>query len=409
MYTIAVIDDENYTRAFLKDYINNNVADYEVVACLKNGEEAIAWLSENNVNVVISDIKMPKKDGIEIAKWLCENRKETKTILITAYEDFDYAYKAIKYKVFAYLLKAIDTKELVQVLEDIKVNYLVPDKTADILDVYIAREEILSKMISGSIQDKDTLVNALVNKNIYLNAECVRLLRYDIDFLNMKEVLGVHWQYGKEAFRVAILQFIENLFENCYVVYSDMTGNGITVIAAVDNMDISEQNAAGIICREVENVFGLYNNVSFIAGEYFLIENRDKIKKLIGYRYINLLIQGSNGKNDGKSENRIIENAVKYIHEHWNEDISRDNVAEAVCLQGVYFGRIFKKHTGISINECILKIRMERAMELLKQNQKINIVGAKVGYNSDRQFRRVFKNYTGLTPAEYKKSIFRIE
>ena len=102
MYSIIVVDDEQPARDFLEKYINENINDFYVVAKFQNGAEAIKFLDNNDVDIVISDVKMPIVDGLELAKYINENKCHTKVILVSAYEQFEYAQKAIKYNLLSH-------------------------------------------------------------------------------------------------------------------------------------------------------------------------------------------------------------------------------------------------------------------------------------------------------------------
>lgn len=102
----------------------------------------------------------------------------------------------------------------------------------------------------------------------------------------------------------------------------------------------------------------------------------------------------------------ILLTAVRYIKENYHKDISRDEVANTVNLAPCYFSQVFKQTFGESFVEYVRKIRIEKAKHLLQstnyQNSKIS---TQVGYNDSKYFTRVFREYTGLTPCDYKKML----
>ncbi|UJF32439.1 response regulator transcription factor [Paenibacillus hexagrammi] len=97
-----------------------------------------------------------------------------------------------------------------------------------------------------------------------------------------------------------------------------------------------------------------------------------------------------------------------YIDEHLHEEISREEIAAYVFLNPAYLSRLFKKETGLSISEYMLKVRMEKAKKLLAEsNDKISSVAEKTGYTHFSFFAKMFKKYTGFSPQEYRKSFQR--
>ena len=98
LYSIILVDDEDSTHELLKNYIENIIGGFKVVGCFKNGSEAIDFLEENSVNIVITDIKMPKVSGLELAKYIYENMPSVKVNVINKMnaEDVKWLQKDIK-------------------------------------------------------------------------------------------------------------------------------------------------------------------------------------------------------------------------------------------------------------------------------------------------------------------------
>jgi len=99
----------------------------------------------------------------------------------------------------------------------------------------------------------------------------------------------------------------------------------------------------------------------------------------------------------------VIERVKAYIHEHIRESVSREEVAGAVFLNAAYLSRLFKRETGVSLSDYIIRIRLERARELLvTTNYKISHIAEMVGYESFPHFTRIFKKMVGVGPHHYR-------
>lgn len=111
--------------------------------------------------------------------------------------------------------------------------------------------------------------------------------------------------------------------------------------------------------------------------------------------------------NDSKTSSRAqISPSIDYIKAHCTEDISLDDISEAVGLTPKYICTLFKKHTGDSYLTWLHKERIQLAKTLLEQNkQTIEEVAHSIGYNSSTQFGRVFKKYEGRSPHEYRDAL----
>ena len=93
-----------------------------------------------------------------------------------------------------------------------------------------------------------------------------------------------------------------------------------------------------------------------------------------------------------------------YIRKHYQENLSLNALAEQFFLHPNYLSRLFKEKTGKNFVEYLTEVRMEKVMELLDGTEdKIADICAMAGYDNPRYFSKVFKQYTGMTPSEYRE------
>lgn len=97
--------------------------------------------------------------------------------------------------------------------------------------------------------------------------------------------------------------------------------------------------------------------------------------------------------------------ALKYMQDHLQDDISRDDVANVACLSPSHFSRVVKQTFGRSFTELLAKMRIDRARELLVRTEKSLIqICLDCGFSDQSYFTKVFQKYTGRTPGEYRRS-----
>ena len=97
--------------------------------------------------------------------------------------------------------------------------------------------------------------------------------------------------------------------------------------------------------------------------------------------------------------------ACEYIDKNYQEDINLNKISNYVSLSKNYFCNIFKKETGMTIWDYLIRIRMEEAKKmLLETEQKTYEISELVGYDDPSYFGRLFKKYTGFTPIEFRDS-----
>lgn len=104
MYRLLIVDDERIIRQGLSmlPWEENNI---KLVEVLKNGIEAEEWIDSHEVDILLTDIRMPGITGIDLAKIALQNYPNAKVILLTGYGEFEYAKEAISLGVFDYILK----------------------------------------------------------------------------------------------------------------------------------------------------------------------------------------------------------------------------------------------------------------------------------------------------------------
>lgn len=116
---IIVVEDEPRTRRGLIDIINKYTK-YEVVGSETDGIKGLELISRLDPDLVISDINMPNKNGLEMIKDIRQKGLKTEIILLTGYSEFEYAKQAIQLQVDEYLLKPLDVDDIIQALDKIE-------------------------------------------------------------------------------------------------------------------------------------------------------------------------------------------------------------------------------------------------------------------------------------------------
>ena len=100
----------------------------------------------------------------------------------------------------------------------------------------------------------------------------------------------------------------------------------------------------------------------------------------------------------------MLDTVVNYIREHYEENVTRNTLAQLVHFSPEYVGKAFKKKMGVSINDYVNKLRIEKAKNMLiSTDYKIIDIALMVGFENMPYFSSVFKKYEGVSPAEFKK------
>ena len=120
MYKAIVIEDERLIRSYISNFINDCIEGFYVIESFMDGQDALDYLKTNQVDLIITDIRMLEVSGIEVAKYVYEHELPTKVVILSGYQNFAYAQEAINYNVSSYLTKPVDPAELQKVLSKIK-------------------------------------------------------------------------------------------------------------------------------------------------------------------------------------------------------------------------------------------------------------------------------------------------
>lgn len=120
MFKAIIIDDEKNLRERFMRFFPWDRFGFEVIATAKNGFEGLKLIEDLSPDLVFTDIKMPKMDGIQLASKVHTYFPETKVVILSAYSDFDYAQSAIKYNVKGYLVKPLLKEDFIALMSKLQ-------------------------------------------------------------------------------------------------------------------------------------------------------------------------------------------------------------------------------------------------------------------------------------------------
>ncbi len=244
IYKYLVTEDEKLIRQNLIKKIDKLALPFLLTGEASNGKEAIEMIENNCPDLVITDIRMPQCDGLELAEYLYKNHPGIKVVILSGYNDFSYAQTAIKYAVKDYLLKPVTPEALSASLQKLLIT--MQKESGDFLPYEVS---------SSTLEQKD-----------------------------------------------------------------------------------------------------------------------------------------------------IFELLEKYLQENFRQDISFQELAVKFGFTAEYLGKIFKKHSGLTLSKYLTRLRMNEAKRLLLSHPSMEIqkIGELVGYKDGFYFSRAFKSYTGIQPSEYR-------
>ncbi|MCM0649502.1 response regulator [Clostridium swellfunianum] len=354
MIKVLIVDDEYFAREGMKKTIPWE--DYGCVVCgeAKDGFEGVEEAKRLKPDIIVTDISMPQMNGIEMAKEIRKLLPECKFIIITGFDEFEYAKAAIKLSAIDFILKPIDESEFLEALKIAAERCRKSIKN----NILIKREEVIR--ISQILKEEKEL---LLTIQAYDKVKMEKLLRKIYFNILNKENYDIIKQVSIDI----VLKSLNTLSEYNISVED----------ARLESLDVYERAAETSNLNEAYNwVYKVLLNIIEAVKEAALEANDTSIYK-----------------------------AIDFIKEHFCEDISLSDVAKEVYLSESYLSRKLKKVKGISFVEYITRLRMKKAMELLKDPSiKINDIAKRVGYPDYRYFSQTFKKYYGYSPSEFIKT-----
>lgn len=155
VYHILIVDDESAIKRGLKQLIQKIVPNCVIDATASDGLEAIEIINQCHPDIVITDIKMPGCNGLELSRYLYENYPEIKIIMLTGFADFAYAQTAINYRVCEFLLKPTSKDKLFEAIAKAQKEIRERREQSGMLkqNTVLFREKILQEIVAGAHPD----------------------------------------------------------------------------------------------------------------------------------------------------------------------------------------------------------------------------------------------------------------
>ena len=304
MYRVLLIDDEILVREAIAKRMKWESLGFELAACCENGKEAVSYIKQNPVDIVLTDICMPHMDGMELSHYLYENYPEVKIVIFSGFSDFEYAKKAIQYRVSEYLLKPVTSKELTEVL--LKIKKSLDESRQEIIQKeelhqkyksYRRNEKvILSKaifqLVMGTQDTKDSM-EEIKQLGIHLSSSHYRIAMLDID--DYSNLLDVNEEDKKE---IALMSFVlANISEEIVNEKSNgfcfQDSENKVYLLLQTNKPKEFLDMAKELCLHIQRVVGdvMRLDVTVGLGSYVervedLYLSYESAKKAVGYRYL---------------------------------------------------------------------------------------------------------------------------
>jgi len=341
---LVIIDDEMWSREVVKKLIHFERHKLELVGEADNGLDGFKLIDDLKPDIVITDMKMPGLDGLQVLKKL-NMYPNIKTIVMSGFDDYDYLRQAIHSKAIEYLLKPIKEEDINAAIERC------------LNELSLVNEKVLtSNRIFTDEQDHLDYLNII--KRLQL-----AIIKKNIDKVN--EALNEVRQFNK---RKNSIDMIKKLKDNLL--------DQLQQYLHQQNIDYSL----------------ITPNLAYESLEEMIQQINPIFKKVI----TDITIPKDRTSLD-------IIDIKQFIDQHYMYPISLDDVAEMFYLSKEHVSRLFRKTYQQSVTQYILKKKMDHAADLICTSQlNYREIAFLTGFEDISYFYKQFKKHFQCTPGEYK-------
>lgn len=185
---VFLVEDEVIIRSGVKKSINWEQEGYEFVGEASDGELAYPMILKEKPDILITDIRMPFMDGLELSRLVKKELPDIKILILSGYDEFEYAKKAIKIGVTEYLLKPISAAKLTEVLNAVAETIRQENEEKNLLETYFAemrenterdKMRLFEKLLMGDLSMGEIL-EAGERFGMNLGASCYKIVLFKI-------------------------------------------------------------------------------------------------------------------------------------------------------------------------------------------------------------------------------------
>lgn len=394
MYKLFIADDEPKIRKGLSKLIRSFNLGIQICGEAEDGQSAIDMANELKPDILLVDICMPIKSGLDFIQECQANLKSAQIIIVSGHDEFEYAKKALEMKVNGYLLKPVSRIELNSILLNCIAELDRKKESKRIYDWALSQlnsrkeflvECFLRDWVEGKLTDEEVKEQA-----VYFDVQIpnnpglliCRLGDEQINLLSEKEY---------QVKRYAIIKIITNLLKRAYVFKDNMAN----IVVLYKILDIDPNSTAMIIKEKILKKIQI--NVKI------------KSKQVDGCIHSNYSVLLEEIKSI--SNTPIVDAVKRYIACNYNNtSINLAVLSNKFNVSTTYISRLLKQETGLTFVEYMTQTRIKNSIILMqKEDMSLLDISNQVGFRSQHYYSTVFKKLFGVSPNEYRQNVLRIE
>lgn len=274
MLKMLIADDEQIILDGLKESIDWKSYDIEVVGTAQNGVEALEQVTSLKVDIVITDIRMPGLNGLELIKEIRKVRQNVKIIIISAYEQFDFAQEAISLGVQSYITKPLKKKKIVEEVLNVR-NIILKEKMEKedkawleeqyLNNLPILREHLHNNLIMGRTRQMSDFARQFAIYEIELEETNIGVVVFTID--GQTDTQEEFFEKSFQLVNIRIAEMIRKFLPKDYkkIVFQSYN-NEVVVIFNAGSDSATAIKDVTLMAENIKNTIFLEAKVSVSAG-----------------------------------------------------------------------------------------------------------------------------------------------
>lgn len=462
MLKLIITDDERIIRENISTIIDWKKYDIELVGLCKNGLEAYDMILDESPDIVLTDIRMPGMDGLELIRRISETDLNTQFIILSGFGEFEYAKTAMKYGVRHYLLKSCSELQILESIREVAQDcYKKSSSEHSYPAMNSIRHNVMFTILNNAICQNRPYDEIMKDYDPYLDFYFSSYHLFYVYFLtqdHLEEFLSQLKQYAHNHFPEMT---IHGIYVNCTLLlffkefagsYQDLSHFFVSMrftgkSPSLETEDLSFKNLRSLLQTVLDKVkrFSMiyYINDFHILSSCnysFIMEEADKqlgaflssggteqldsrlstvdltewllnvsqetdleqLKLILAEKLRSLLSVSP----QASAVSTMTQQIYDYVTEHLSDpNLTLKRIAEQHLFMNTdYVSKKFQKETGTRFSNYLTDVRIERAKKLLVSagNDKIQTIAEQVGCgNSPQYFSQLFKKKTGMTPSAY--------
>lgn len=373
MCNLLIAEDEKFLREKVSKNVDWKGRGYQVFVA-SDGEEALEIIRTQPIDILVTDIRMPGMDGLELTGEAKAINEDLKIIVISGHAEFELAQASIRLGVEDYLLKPFRTERLLEVVE----------KTREKLEEERQRRkeaERQEELARQSFQDRfKSVFGWLVNPEAFSNQPLVPTRERLVELLKsgttaelLAEVRSVHESMDQAR------QDPDRLF----IILNDIA---ISTLSTLKALGFDVEQGIGLMNKHLPADTQTHFSDLKKWVEGFLLDANDLIES----------------GQDGSME-RLIQGVKAHVEEHYRFGVTLNTMAEKVNMSPSQLSKLFYEYVGENFSDYVTGLKVRKAKELLKgTDNRMYEIADYLGFTDAYYFSSWFKRTVGQTPTEYR-------